>query len=89
MQFTASLINRPLHESTQAEVTAKGAAFLAGLQCGFWKNFTEIKELCSHDKIFHPEIDPGAVKNLIELWKESMEVALKWYQNIQKMKIPE
>ncbi len=77
-QFTANLIQRPLYQFEQAEVTARGAAFLAGLQAGVWRDMEEVGRLCRHESVETPSMPAAEVRELMKTWKESMEVALKW-----------
>ena len=54
MQFQADLLNVPVIRPKTLETTAMGAAFLAGLAVGFWKDEKEIQNIWSKDRSFEP-----------------------------------
>ena len=59
------------------ETTALGAAFLAGLQTGFWKK----EELCAEgqaDCVYEPSMLPEERERLLRGWKKAVERALDW-----------
>lgn len=55
MQFQADLLNVPLHRPKNRETTVKGAALLAGLGVGFWRNKEELVSKQKWDKSFKPQ----------------------------------
>jgi glycerol kinase len=61
------------------ETTALGAAYLAGLATGFWKNIDEIKTQWQVDKIFEPVADKTEIKKVIKDWKRAVERSKNWY----------
>jgi glycerol kinase len=54
------------------ETTAIGAAFLAGLQMGYWKNSSEIQKIRRIDKVFRPRMKETVRKHLWNGWKEAV-----------------
>lgn len=50
MQFQADILNTPVQKAPDLETTALGAAFLAGLAVGYWKNIDEIKDKYANGK---------------------------------------
>lgn len=50
MQFQADILNTPVQKAPNLETTALGAAFLAGLAVGYWKNIDEIKDKYANGK---------------------------------------
>ncbi len=67
MQFQADLLDAPVNRPKMLEVTALGAAFLAGLKAGFW-NKKELSSLREEDKIFMPEISGKLRKKMMHGW---------------------
>jgi len=62
------------------ETTALGAAYLAGLAVGFWKNMDDIKQQWQVDRIFDPASDSDQTRKLIKDWKRAVERSKHWYQ---------
>src|SRR5262249_4335266 len=56
MQFQADLLGVPVVRPKVTETTALGAAYLAGLACGFWKDEAQIASLWTRDRIFEPNL---------------------------------
>ena len=69
MQFQADLLNIKINRPQVVETTALGAAFLAGLQTGFWKNASQIQRLRKVDRIFAPKMREEERKKLWTGWK--------------------
>jgi glycerol kinase len=75
MQFQADMLNRPVIRSGIEEVSALGAAFIAGLATGFWKNLEEITGLRQTDLTFQPGMDPAVISRLYNGWKKAVDRA--------------
>ena len=54
------------------EITALGAAYLAGLSVGYWENSNEIKKCWIQDKIFRPEMTKKDADNFYKKWIEAI-----------------
>jgi glycerol kinase len=54
MQFQADLLGIPVVRPRVTETTALGAAYLAGLSCGLYKNLDELTQLWRSERVFHP-----------------------------------
>ncbi|MEE0840199.1 MAG: FGGY-family carbohydrate kinase, partial [Acutalibacteraceae bacterium] len=78
MQFQSDISGVNILRGKSAEATALGAAFLAGLAVGFWKDTDELKSLCSDSDIFSPSIDDKERNILIKGWKKAVEKAKGW-----------
>ncbi len=78
MQFQADLLGVPVVRPRISETTALGAAYLAGLAVGFWKNQAEIATQWQADRTFLPASKPAARKKLIAGWARALERATKW-----------
>ncbi|MGE5255264.1 MAG: glycerol kinase GlpK [Hyphomicrobiales bacterium] len=73
MQFQADLLGCPVNRSRYLESTGMGAAFLAGLAVGVWKEPEAIAALRSSEKVFHPKIDEDRRRQLYRGWNEAVE----------------
>jgi len=69
MQFQADMLQGKVERADIEEVSALGAAFLAGMATKFWKDLDEIKQLRKSDKAFQPEKNEAEVKALYNGWK--------------------
>jgi glycerol kinase len=78
MQFQADLLGRPVQRPVQRETTALGAAYLAGLAVGFWKNTAELAKNWSLDREFRPAISPRERKERIAQWQRAVERCKNW-----------
>jgi len=78
MQFQADLLKVPVVRSKVQETTALGAAYLAGLAVGFWKNRAEIARQWQADRTFKPAMRTAQRKCLIDGWNQALERAKGW-----------
>jgi glycerol kinase len=73
MQFQADISGLDVVRADMKEATAAGAAYLAGLTCGFFKDREEIKALASAAKIFSPEMDNDTRKQKLDGWHRAIK----------------
>jgi glycerol kinase len=73
MQFQSDILKENVERSAIEEISALGAAFMAGLAFGFWKDLDELKTLRKSDKIFQPQMEPKEVDALYAGWKKAVE----------------
>lgn len=78
MQFQADLLDLEIIRPRVLESTALGAAFLAGLGVGLWRDQEELKGLKIEDRIFLPTKDSVWKKRKTELWRRAVERTLQW-----------
>jgi len=78
MQFQADILQKPIDRPKMVETTAFGAAFLAGLATGVWKDVSEITTLRKSDRVFMPEMKPEEAEKLHDTWLRAVERAAKW-----------
>ena len=76
MQFQANIIDKPVLRPSVAESTSQGAAFLAGLKAGIWKNSDELSRLKSVEKEFIPLMDNQKREELLRGWKKALRQAM-------------
>jgi len=78
MQFQSDLLRVPVVRPRTTETTALGAAYLAGLAVGFWKDRDEIASLWSAERIFRPQGRPAAMRKLQTAWRRAVDRARDW-----------
>jgi glycerol kinase len=78
MQFQADVLGVPLVRPRVAETTALGAAYLAGLAVGFWKDQREIAKQQQVDRRFVPAMKKPAREKLLANWKRALTRAKGW-----------
>src|SRR5207237_9959493 len=71
-QFQADILGRPIVRPVDIETTALGAAYLAGLACGFWKSVEEIESFWRADRRFEPRMEPSMRERLFGEWKSAV-----------------
>lgn len=78
MQLQADLLNVPVVRPRVAETTALGAAYLAGLAVGYWKNQADIARQWQADRRFAPTMKPAARRTLAAGWAKALTRAKGW-----------
>ena len=78
MQFQADILNVNIDRPKVIETTALGAAYLAGLAVGFYKNKEEIRERYTIEKEFIASMDDRKRNLLYRGWKRAVERSLLW-----------
>jgi glycerol kinase len=78
MQLQADLLNVPVVRPRVAETTALGAAYLAGLAVGYWKNQADIARQWQADRRFTPKMKPATRKALAAGWQKALARAKGW-----------
>src|SRR5690606_31395638 len=78
MQFQADLLNVPVARPVVSETTALGAAYLAGLAVGYWKDTSDVSKNWALDKQFTPNLPSETRSKLFRRWKKAVERSLAW-----------
>ncbi|MBC8535498.1 glycerol kinase GlpK [Feifania hominis] len=78
MQFQADIANKTVRRPMIRETTALGAAYLAGLATGVWRDLDEIKALWSCDRIYEPDMDAERRERLLSGWHKAVGRSLHW-----------
>ncbi len=73
MQFQADLLRVPVVRPRTTETTALGAAYLAGLAVGFWRDRAEIARQWSAEQVFHPQSSATAMRRLQAGWHRAIQ----------------
>lgn len=78
MQFQADILSTTVERPEITETTALGAAYLAGLAVGFWKDKKEINDNCSIERKFYPSMNDKKRDKLYKGWKKAVERSFAW-----------
>jgi len=78
MQFQADILGVPVVRPKVVETTALGAAYLAGLAAGFWKDPAEVQKAWQKDRAFEPQKSADEVAHRRNRWAEALKRALEW-----------
>ncbi len=78
MQFQADLLQTKVVRPEITETTALGAAYLAGLATGYWKDLDELRKQWKIEKTFTPLMRHGETEPLIEGWQRAVRAAKAW-----------
>lgn len=78
MQFQSDVLQTKVIRPRITETTALGAAYLAGLAVGYWKNIGEIQEQWQADKTFSPSMNAAKKAELIHGWQRAVKAAIAW-----------
>jgi len=82
MQFQSDILRAPVVRPKTLETTALGAAYLAGLAVGYWKDHDEINDQWQMDRKFNPEMDREDALNLVKDWDRALKAAKAWSEKV-------
>jgi glycerol kinase len=77
MQFQADILQKTITRSANAESTALGAAYLAGLALGYW-DIESIRDHKTRGGQFHPAAIEKQVESLYDGWKKAVKRSMNW-----------
>lgn len=78
MQFQADIINASVVLPSISETTALGAAFVAGLAVGFWKDTNELQKYWKEKQIWKSNMTKNKRKKLYDQWHKAVKRSLNW-----------
>lgn len=78
MQFQASILDLPVRRPQNIESTALGAAGLAGIGVGTWKDSADFLSARAEPTRFQPSMDPEQRKALLRGWQRAVRATLAW-----------
>lgn len=78
MQVQADLLQTPVARSSQKEMTALGAAYMAGLAIGYWTSIEEISYYWKVDRTFEPLLKKQEVEERKKIWQRAIEITELW-----------
>ncbi len=81
MQFQADLLDVPVIRPKVTETTALGAAYAAGLACGFWNGLDDLRQNWSMDKTWQPNMDAEKRRKRIAGWSKAVERTFGWVED--------
>ena len=73
MKFQADVLCKEVQKCSITEVTSLGAAYLAGLACGYWQNKEDVIRNRKIEKTFLPTMDKSRLQKLIAGWKKAVD----------------
>lgn len=82
MQTQADVIKTTVVRPVCVETTALGAAYLAGLACGYWSSTQEIMVNMNIDRIFKDEISDEARERMLKGWKKAVGRSFDWNEEV-------
>ncbi|MEE4462354.1 FGGY-family carbohydrate kinase, partial [Azotobacter chroococcum] len=81
MQFQADLLGTPVERPAVREVTALGAAYLAGLATGFWSGLDELRDKARIERVFEPDCSDEKRRALSAGWKKAVARTRRWTED--------
>lgn len=81
MQFQSDLFGFNVIRPKTLETTALGAAYLAGLAVGYWKNIDDIQQQWIVDKVFSPEMPREEIDKLVKNWDKAVGRTTNWIED--------
>jgi glycerol kinase len=80
MQFQSDILDVPVVRPKVAETTCLGAAYAAGIACGYWSGREELYNNWEEDKTWRPSMDSGKRSSMYAGWKKAVERTLDWVE---------
>jgi glycerol kinase len=80
MQFQADILGVPVIRPVVTETTALGAAYVAGLAVGFWKDLDELRANWREDRRWEPTMEPTERDGLLHSWSKAISKTLDWVE---------
>jgi glycerol kinase len=81
MQFQADILGVPIQRAAVTEITALGAAYLAGLAVGMWRDTAQLAKLWRAAETYEPKMSSDQCETLYAGWKRAVERARGWVES--------
>lgn len=81
LQSQADVLGLPVLQSSQSESTARGAAFLAGLQAGIWPDLGSLRRLAQESRRFAPKLPAPEREKRLARWRKAVQAVIGFYGN--------
>ena len=81
MQFQSDILNTEVRRPRCVETTAMGAAYLAGLAVGYWKDINDVINNWNIDRKFHPEMKEDEREEKLAGWEKAVKYSFGWAKN--------
>jgi glycerol kinase len=78
MQFQADILDAPVVRPQMVETTALGAAYAAGLACGYWKDIDDLRSNWSVARTFTPAMEAERREHLCRRWDKAVQRSFDW-----------
>jgi glycerol kinase len=78
MQFQSDILDTPVVRPMVTETTALGAAYLAGLAVGYWKDLDDIESQWQMNKTFSPHMEAEKRNQLLKGWIKAVKATMAW-----------
>lgn len=78
MQFQSDILNVDVLRPECVETTALGAAYLAGIAVGYWKDLEDVRKNWALSKTFHADMPASRRESLLSGWRRAVKCALAW-----------
>ena len=78
LEFQANIMNMPVYRPQCNETTSLGAAYLAGLATGYWKNRDDILSNWQIDRVFQPDMNEEKRNELLDGWHKAVHCTFGW-----------
>ncbi|MEW9093497.1 MAG: glycerol kinase GlpK [Clostridiaceae bacterium] len=78
MQFQSDVLGVPVERPEVIETTALGAAYLAGLAVGYWKDKNDVSQNWAISRTFESTMDGDKRRDLVEGWREAVKRSMGW-----------
>jgi glycerol kinase len=78
MQYQSDILGIPVERPRSADTTALGAAYLAGLAVGFWKDVDEIAATWTLDKRYEPQMGEQERTRVVAGWERAVDRSRGW-----------
>ena len=78
MQFQADILQVPVVRPKVIETTALGAAYLAGLAVGFWKDRADVSRVWQVERTFEPKMSADETAHRRDRWSQALSRAREW-----------
>jgi glycerol kinase len=78
MQFQADMLGVDVVRPQITETTALGAAYLAGIATGVWRDTDDVARQWREERRFRPELETGERERLLRGWHRAVERAMHW-----------
>ena len=82
MQFQADILKKKIVTSPIQEITAQGAAYIAGLTVDYWGSQDELKKMRKIERIHEPQMEDTERKLLYQQWMKAVKKSLVWTNHI-------
>ena len=78
LQFQADVTGTTVRRAATFDTTALGAAYLAGLACGFWESLDDLASRWKESAVFKPQMSTESRFKLCAGWDKAVSRSLKW-----------